>query len=1187
MKVKQLLAAALLLCSAGAWAQTDVTSTYLTNADFEADDALTDIYLYGYGKDGTPYGFQAITGWTSVVTAGDNSNSSYPNSGMGGGVFSYGSSTQLKGNAKAAPATDPEGNAGKCFGFFGVWGCGGYYYQNVKLAAGKYTITVPMYNQSGTQANTTYTGFFPTSGTNRTVAVNPTVGQWVNQTVTFTLADDTEGQIRIGYQSTGSGSGANPMLFIDCVKIEFTATVVKDVLETAIAAATKANAALGGTLDAAIATAQAVYNNADATQEEVNNAAATLNDAVVAAMATADNIDVTDLFLTNAELSSTDGWTVNQSGSYRDQNKGLIGDYNVRFSAATVDETHLATEYCFGFEARWSGNFASYNQTTEALPAGVYTLTYDVENVNSATTSATYEDYNFVEVNGTKNYSSTTEWMSAKSSWTTHTIRVTLEEAAPITVSFGYGTGGNNISADNTPAIYVSHVKLNYSGFLAGAKAAWNDAKAAAEAAIANTDYANVIGSEKTALQDEIDKAEPTTVTGYNEATEALNVATQTFVNAKTNYDIFAAYNTTLAYADADKKPVITSESTAASIITALRAYYESHALAEGVDGAVNMTSRITNATEPTNNDGWTWTGSKNNPASNEPWTDADGDNTHSYFDGGNWNGSSWTTTMKQTISLPAGKFLLTAKGRAATNTTLTLAVGEASVELPHVSSAGNVFNRGWGDGSVEFITDGSDVEITVTATAEPTHEWFSISDFRLVRLELYTEMATAADYAALNDAIEVAEAKTLGFQNGEYAPYNNVDVLGTIATAKAIDQTAENAKAEIEALTNQLTNGWTANSGDVDAIYNGNFAETGTGNNPKGWTRSNNGWGQQITGLSAENNGVNEGTTTAWYYNNNGAWEYGKDGFYTMPLAANQAYELTFKYSKHGSDGQNWMKASVLNGEDGLALIEFSAAVDDTHYVTAKAYFTTGAAGNYILSIEQNGNAHLTDVSLVKTSSTAIALNDDAAYEPMNRTFYETVNMSRTVKTGFNTVCLPFDLTAEQVTAAFGEGASVFTYSESSTDANNVTINFNTKEDNTIKANVPVLIGAATASSEQVFNNVVFKSGDAKVEGSNFNFVGVYAPTSVPKDDYFIGNGALYRSSGSTNINAFRAYIYDKTKNVEVKMFIDGVATGIEAIDNGQLTMDNDEIFNLAGQRVSKAQKGIYIINGKKVLKK
>ena len=108
MKIKKLFALAVaMLCTAVTWAQTDVTSTYLTNADFSQSTPLTGTYLYGYGKDGLPYGFQTIEGWTSVVTAGDNSNSSYPNSGMAAGVFAYGSSTQLKGNSKAAPATNP------------------------------------------------------------------------------------------------------------------------------------------------------------------------------------------------------------------------------------------------------------------------------------------------------------------------------------------------------------------------------------------------------------------------------------------------------------------------------------------------------------------------------------------------------------------------------------------------------------------------------------------------------------------------------------------------------------------------------------------------------------------------------------------------------------------------------------------------------------------------------------------------------------------------------------------------------------------------------------------------------------------------------------------------------------------------------------------------------------------------
>ncbi len=43
----------------------------------------------------------------------------------------------------------------------------------------------------------------------------------------------------------------------------------------------------------------------------------------------------------------------------------------------------------------------------------------------------------------------------------------------------------------------------------------------------------------------------------------------------------------------------------------------------------------------------------------------------------------------------------------------------------------------------------------------------------------------------------------------------------------------------------------------------------------------------------------------------------------------------------------------------------------------------------------------------------------------------------------------------------------------------------------------------------------------------------------------------------------------------------------GIETIDNSQLSISNDAIYNLQGQRVVKAQKGVFIQNGKKVVVK
>ena len=47
------------------------------------------------------------------------------------------------------------------------------------------------------------------------------------------------------------------------------------------------------------------------------------------------------------------------------------------------------------------------------------------------------------------------------------------------------------------------------------------------------------------------------------------------------------------------------------------------------------------------------------------------------------------------------------------------------------------------------------------------------------------------------------------------------------------------------------------------------------------------------------------------------------------------------------------------------------------------------------------------------------------------------------------------------------------------------------------------------------------------------------------------------------------------------------GDYTGIRSMDNGERVIDNADIFNIAGQRVGKANKGVYIIDGKKMIVK
>lgn len=213
-------------------------------------------------------------------------------------------------------------------------------------------------------------------------------------------------------------------------------------------------------LAAAITAAETALAAAEATVDSITAAKAELAKAVSAFRAANFNFATA---IVNADFSSMEGWTENVSGGFRDFGNGLIGTYRVRtddfIPAATVDETHLATEYCIGLEARWEGNFASYNQDV-MLPAGNYKLTFDVENVNAGTTSANYNNL-FKVTNGETVYvDESTEWMNGKSGWTSHAIRFILTEDATVNISLGFGTGSNNFGHANTPALYVSHLAL-------------------------------------------------------------------------------------------------------------------------------------------------------------------------------------------------------------------------------------------------------------------------------------------------------------------------------------------------------------------------------------------------------------------------------------------------------------------------------------------------------------------------------------------------------------------------------------------------------------------------------------------------------------------------------------------------------------------------------------------------------
>lgn len=314
---------------------------------------------------------------------------------------------------------------------------------------------------------------------------------------------------------------------------------------------------------------------------------------------------------------------------------------------------------------------------------------------------------------------------------------------------------------------------------------AYNIALGSAQTVIADNTYENVIGSERTDLQTAINAdntLDKTNKDAIDAATEALDIAREAFVNAKSAYDSYVAakevvYENNLPYASDTKFAAIATaqaadDATSASdatlktnaIISAYRKYVESNALAEGVTGAEPITIQDPNMEvtyDGTDHTFGAWqvfgqTDGNIQLLSGESFTDGDGKNDYKYAD--IWKSDN-NAGIKQSVNLAPGKYLLTATARAATTAgaTFGLFAGEARTEINRIGNTGGVFDRGWNDVSVEFdVTETSDIEIGVQS-GNGKDLWWSATRFRLVKLaDIATLKITDAQYSTFVASFDV-----------------------------------------------------------------------------------------------------------------------------------------------------------------------------------------------------------------------------------------------------------------------------------------------------------------------------------------------------------------------------------------------------------------------------------------------
>ena len=140
-----------------------------------------------------------------------------------------------------------------------------------------------------------------------------------------------------------------------------------------------------------------------------------------------------------------------------------------------------------------------------------------------------------------------------------------------------------------------------------------------------------------------------------------------------------------------------------------------------------------------------------------------------------------------------------------------------------------------------------------------------------------------------------------------------------------------------------------------------------------------------------------------------------------------------------------------------------------------------------------------------------------------------------------------------------------------------------------------PYLVKPTATIENPTFSAVAIDNEDVtkmKVGNKTYTLIGTYSPKTISEDNIYgvKANGAIAKGKMGTTIKGLRAYfIINGNSNGAKINFGDDETTGIENIVN-PTAISNQKVYNLNGQYVGndlKAMpKGIYIVNGKKVIK-
>lgn len=194
-----------------------------------------------------------------------------------------------------------------------------------------------------------------------------------------------------------------------------------------------------------------------------------------------------------------------------------------------------------------------------------------------------------------------------------------------------------------------------------------------------------------------------------------------------------------------------------------------------------------------------------------------------------------------------------------------------------------------------------------------------------------------------------------------------------------------------------------------------------------------------------------------------------------------------------------------------------------------------------------------------------------------------------------FGTICLPYQAAV----------AGAFVYEITGKNGNGITL---TQYNDLLVAGKPYFFKSnaslkeATTETADTKNVYFYKATAATVESpvENNGLIGTFEDIKAPLNSYILSSNKLYKvdvdpedanpevAAKAVNVRAKKAYIdMSKIENVPSParsiMLTFNDVTGVKELKNEKMTID--QVYTLSGQRVSTPTKGLYIVNGNKII--